>query len=143
MDRKNMKAEAIIDRIRRAGGRIRAHGADLLLSAARPLSSELVAEVRQHKGEIFNALQIDKSCGEDVHALAIEFETTGRIRIESDWAGPVWLVASGKQLRGNEDGSVYFPSEIPFLVELSPQERQQLHGFKRCFGGTFEIKRQD
>jgi hypothetical protein len=127
-----MNAIAIIDEIRRQGGTLQLQGKDIILSAAQPLPRELVTKVRQHKREILSAL---KDSGE----LAIEFGRTGRIRIESDWAGPVWLVFSDEKLHGDEDGSVYFPNEIPFLVNLSPREPHFVHGFKRHFGGTIDV----
>jgi hypothetical protein len=71
-------------------------------------------------------------------ALTGEFLRNGRIRIESDWAGVVWLVASQERLHGNEDGTVYFPNEVRFLVALSHRERQLLHGFKKHFGCRIE-----
>ena len=75
--------------------------------------------------------------------LNAAYQRTGRIRIESEWAGPVWLVVSIEQVRGDEDGSVYFPNEIPFMVDLSPRDRQLVHGVKQRFGGTIELKPRD
>jgi hypothetical protein len=129
-----MKATAIIDQIRKEGGDLQIQGDHIVLSAAKPLPRELITQARQHKREILFALKNNPP------ELAIEFQRTGRIRIESDWAGTVWLVVSNDQLRGDEDGSVYFPHEIPFLVNLSARERRLVDGFKRRFGGTFEIK---
>jgi len=74
----------------------------------------------------------------EVELLSAEYQRVGRIRIESDWAGTVWLVATVAKLRGDEDGSVYFPEEIKFIVRLSASERQLLHGFKKQFGGTIQ-----
>src|SRR5262245_57491582 len=107
-----MKATAIIDHIRKEGGDLQIQGDDIVLSAAKPLPRELVTQARQHKREILSALK-------NPLELAKELGRTGRIRIESDWAGPVWLVVSDEQLHGDEDGSVYFPHEISFLVNLS------------------------
>jgi hypothetical protein len=129
-----MNATTIIDQILKRGGTLRIQGNDIVLSAAQPLPSALVNQVRQYKIEILSALKSNP------RELAIEFGRTGRIRIESDWAGTVWLVVSDEQLQGDEDGSVYFPSEIPFMVHLSSRERRLVDGFKRRFGGTIEVK---
>jgi hypothetical protein len=77
---------------------------------------------------------------DEIDLLSAEYQRVGRLRIECDWAGPVWLIVSEKSVHGDEDGSVYFPGEIPFLVDLSPDERRLVDGFKRCFGGTIDVK---
>ena len=128
-----MNAMAIIDEIRDEGGNLQVEGTDIVLSAAQPLPAALVKQVRAHKTEILDTLA-------GLDALASAFHATGRIRIESDWAGTVWLVASATHLRHNETGSVYFPNEIPFLVDLSPDERRLMNTFKRLFGGTIEVR---
>jgi len=51
-----MTAAPVIEAVRRAGGTILVHGEHLRLSAPAPLPDRLVAEVRQHKGEILDFL---------------------------------------------------------------------------------------
>jgi hypothetical protein len=129
-----MKAIEIIEEVRSNGGAIQVQGADIVLSATRPLPADLVARVRAHKTEILEAF-------DNPRTLTTEYRRAGRICIESDWAGTVWLVVSEEHVRGNEDGCVYFPYEIAFMIELSERERRILHGFKRQFGGRIEIQK--
>jgi len=69
-----------------------------------------------------------------------EYLRVGSIRIDSDWAGTVWMVATRQHATGREDGVVYHADEIRILMDLSPSERILVHGFKKRFGGWLEKK---
>lgn len=97
-------------------------------------------ETNQSPNSVSNSIESTHS-SDEIETLSAEYQRTGRIRIESDWAGPIWLVVSAGRRRGHEDGSVYSPDEVAFMVELSARERRILHGFKQQFGGRIELQK--
>jgi hypothetical protein len=69
-----MKAIEIIEEVRSNGGAIQVQGADIVLSATRPLPADLVARVRAHKTEILEAF-------DNPRTLTTEYRRAGRICI--------------------------------------------------------------
>jgi hypothetical protein len=80
-----MSAFSLIEAVQRAGGAIRLQGDRLRLSAPKPLSQELLAELRTHKPEVVDYLQ---------HALPSELRAPAAEPLEKHAAPLLEVVAT-------------------------------------------------
>ncbi len=144
-----MKTMELIVAVESAGGRIEANGDRLKVEVPKGvLTPQLRQELKSHKPELLRLLgrrkELHTFAGTDhpdLEELTAEYSRNGRIRIESDWAGVVWLVATPVLTEGH-DGVKYTPKELRFMVNLSAHEREVTHNLKRQFGGTIEPRNQ-
>ena len=70
----------------------------------------------------------------DLSKLTVEYQRTGRLRIEGEW-GEAWLVQDYRKARDIKTGGVYSEAKWPEFLKLEPKNQAQVHVFLCELGG--------
>ena len=133
--------QELIEAVHASGVTIRVEGSDLKIRPAGLLPPELKIRLREHKPDLLLLLQ-PKHANETPYTDAELSESmrrleAARVSIAVLESGEMRVVQTETELaQAIEAYVVYSPRDMYYYIQLQPQERRMLHGFKKRFGAA-------